>query len=229
MAVTSLWAIKGRIDHLIRYVENPEKTALNPEDTVLQELNHVLNYTTDAKKTEQKLFVSGINCLPEIAVQEMIITKRQFAKEDGRLAYHGYMSFRPGETNPTQAHEIGMKLAREMWGERHQVVVSTHLDKGHLHCHFAVNSVSSLDGKKYDRTNAEYNRMRQTADRLCREYRLSVVENPKPTKTPRKIWEAEKPESPRGTTSCGRPLTRQSARASPCGTFIRRWSARVTS
>ena len=171
MATTSLWAIKGRLDHLISYVENPEKTKLiTTNDKDLQTLWNVLSYTTRADKTEEKLYVSGINCIPAIAVEQMIITKKQFAKNDGRIAFHGFQSFKPSEVTPDIAHEIGMKFAKEMWGDRFQVVVSTHLDKEHLHSHFALNSVSFLDGIKYDRSNAEYIRMRKISDRLCKEY-----------------------------------------------------------
>ena len=194
MAVTSLWAIKGRIDHLIHYVENPEKTDIANKD--IQALFDIVGYTTRPDKTEKRLFVDGINCIPEIAVQEMIVVKKQFRKEDGRLAYHGYMSFQPGEVTPEQCHEIGMQLAREMWGDKYQVVVATHLDRNHLHCHFAINSVSFMDGKKYDRSNAEYVRMRSIADKLCLECGLSVIQHPPKAKTPRMIYLAEKKGEP---------------------------------
>ena len=155
-----------------------------------------MSYTTRADKTEEKLYVSGINCIPAIAVEQMIITKKQFAKNDGRIAFHGFQSFKPNEVTPDIAHEIGMKLAKEMWGDRFQVVVSTHLDKDHLHSHFALNSVSFLDGMKYDRSNAEYLRMRKISDRLCREYGLSVIQDPSRTRTPRSIYFAEKRGEP---------------------------------
>ena len=197
MATTSLWAIKGRIDHLISYVENPEKTKKTTSgDKDLQTLWNVLSYTTKDDKTENKLYVSGINCIPQIAVEQMIITKKQFAKDDGRLAYHGFQSFLPGEVTPELAHEIGMRLAKEMWGNRYQIVVATHLDRNHIHSHFAFNSVSFLDGKKYDRSKTEYVRMRVASDRLCREYGLSVIENPSSTRTPRKVYFAEKAGEP---------------------------------
>jgi len=196
LAVTSLWAIKGRIDHLIHYVENPEKTAAGIADADIQTLFDIVGYTTRPDKTEQRLFVDGINCIPEIAVQEMIVVKKQFRKEDGRLAYHGYMSFQPGEVTPEQCHEIGLQLAREMWGDKYQIVVATHLDRNHLHCHFAINSVSFADGRKYDRSNAEYARMRNIADRLCLERGLSVIQHPPKTKTPRMIYLAEKKGEP---------------------------------
>jgi len=197
MATTSLWAIKGRLDHLISYVENPEKTKLNTaNDKDLQTLWNVLSYTTRADKTEDKLYVSGINCIPAIAVEQMIITKKQFAKNDGRIAFHGFQSFKPNEVTPDIAYEIGMKLAKEMWGDRFQVVVSTHLDKDHLHSHFAINSVSFLDGMKYDRSKAEYIRMRNISDRLCKEYNLSIIQTPSRTRTPRNIYFAEKKGEP---------------------------------
>ena len=190
MATTSLWHIKGRIDQLINYVENPDKT----EDKDLAQLAHIIRYTENPLKTEQehKRYVSGIHCIPELAVQEFILTKKQWNKLGGRIAFHGYQSFYPGETDPDTAHKIGLALAKEMWGDKYQVVVTTHLDKGHLHNHFAVNSVSFKDGKKYDRTNAEYARMQKTSDRICREHGLSVVERPKDFNTPRMIHEAEK-------------------------------------
>jgi len=197
MAVTSLWPIKGRIDHLISYVENPEKTKLDTKnDQGLQDLWNVFGYTTNANKTEEKLYVTGINCLPSIAVEQMIITKKQFDKDEGRLAYHGYQSFKIGEVSPDIAHEIGLKYANEMWGDRFQIVVSTHLDKEHIHNHVAFNSVSFLDGGKYDFRKTEQSRMRTVSDRLCREYGLSVIEHPSKSKTPRPIFLAEKAGKP---------------------------------
>jgi hypothetical protein len=159
-------------------------------------MQHIVGYTANPQKTDDTRYVYGINCLPHLAVKEMAFVKKQFRKEDGRLAYHGYISFKPGEVTPDVAHKIGIQLARVMWGEKYQVVVATHLDCDHIHCHFAINSVSFVDGLKYDRTNAEYARMRELADRLCREQRLSVIENPSKSKIPRSIYLAEKRGEP---------------------------------
>ena len=85
-----------------------------------------------------------------------------------------------GEVTPDMAHEIGVRLAEELWGGRFQVLVATHLDRpNHIHNHFVLNSVSFLDGKRYNDCTATYMEMRKASDRLCREYNLSVVENPK--------------------------------------------------
>ena len=102
----------------------------------------------------------------------------------GVIAYHGYQSFAPGECTPELAHEIGVKLARQLWGDRYQVLVATHLDReNHLHSHFVINTVSFVDGKKFYRSGRDYRAMREASDALCREYGLSVLENPQPGKT----------------------------------------------
>lgn len=122
-------------------------------------------------------YVSGINCAPATARMEMAAVKKKYGKEDGAVAFHGYQSFAPGECTPAMAHEIGVRLAEELWGKRFQVLVATHLDKAHhLHNHFVVNSVSFADGLKYHRTKQDYRDMRKVSDRLCREHGLSVVE-----------------------------------------------------
>ena len=90
-----------------------------------------------------------------------------------------------------------MKLAKELWGDRFEVVVSTHLDKQHLHNHFVLNSVSFKDGKRYYDNNATYALMRRTSDRLCREHALSVIENPQRGKSKHYAeWKAEQEGKP---------------------------------
>ena len=182
MATTSLWHIKGRLSDLIDYVENPEKTV--PKGT--EDFFNVFDYVRREDKTKDQ-YVTAINCIEEIALQQMILTKQQYGKTDGYIAWHGYQSFQIGEVAPEIAHEIGVKLAREMWGDRFQIVVTTHLDKDHIHNHFAFNSVSFKDGGKYNYSKKELQRLRDCSDDLCREYELSVIE--KPHKAPsRPVW-----------------------------------------
>lgn len=167
MATTSLWAVKGSLGRLIRYVMNPQKT-------------------------EEQYFVSGINCQPtKYAVAEMEAVKKQFGKTGGNVAFHGYQSFKPGEVNPETAHLIGVTLAQELWGDRFQMIVSTHLDRGHVHNHIAINSVSFIDGQRFHRSNAAYAKMRKTSDRLCSEHSLSVIKEPKRTGKHYGEWKAE--------------------------------------
>jgi hypothetical protein len=209
MAATSLWRIKGELGKVVRYAENPDKTenpdypgsrAAVPEQE--QWLNDVISYAVQHRKTGyadertevMRRFVTGINCMPETARDEMTATKAQFGKPGGVIAYHGYQSFAPGEATPEMAHEIGVKLARRLWGGRHEVVVATHLDKeNHLHSHFVLNTVSFVDGKKFYRSEKDYYDMQKESDALCREYGLSVIEEPKRGKSKQYAeWQAEK-------------------------------------
>jgi relaxase/mobilisation nuclease domain len=114
------------------------------------------------------------------------------------VAYHGYQSFAPGEATPEMAHEIGLRLAKKLWGERYQVLVATHLDKeNHLHNHFVLNTVSFIDGIKFYRSEKDYYDMQKESDRLCREYGLSVIENPKRGKSKHYgEWRAEQEGRP---------------------------------
>lgn len=193
MAVTSLWHIEGRLKDLIDYVENPEKTiAAKPE---LQPLWDVISYVSRPEATEQGEYVSSINCLKEIALRQMILTKKQYGKEDGYIAWHGYQSFKPDEVTPKEAHEIGLQTAREMWGDRFQIIITTHLDKDHLHNHFCFNSVSFIDGGKYDYSKSERRRMIEISDRICAEHGLSVIKNPHKAPS-RPVWLDEKAGKP---------------------------------
>lgn len=190
MAVTSLWAVKGWLGKVVLYVEDPEKTSApkryEERGSATQDLDDVIRYAIDQEKTTlpeeipyRQRLVSGVNCNPATARQEMLAVKRRFGKEDGVVAYHGYQSFAPGECSPELAHELGLKLARQLWGERYQVLVATHLDKeNHLHSHFVINTVSFVDGKKFHRTGQDYRAMREASDTLCREYGLSIIETP---------------------------------------------------
>ena len=217
MAATSIWSVKGWLGKLVIYVENPEKTE-NPETVKLPELSDmtkqdtqglsdVIAYAVNAEKTRgskpcgtiadeggalMQQYVSGVNCTPATARSEMTAVKKRFGKDGGIVAFHGYQSFAPGECTPGVAHEIGVKLAEELWGSRFQVLVATHLDKAHhLHNHFVVNSVSFADGLRYHRTKQDYRDMRQASDRLCREYGLSVIEKPKQKAKHYGEWRAE--------------------------------------
>ena len=213
MAVTSIWRVKGWLGKVVVYVENPDKTT-NPayyekedmSEKECQGLDDVIAYAVNSNKTQQPVpeeeiverFVSGVNCHPATARMEMMAVKKRFGKEDGTVAYHGYQSFAPGEATPEIAHRIGVELAQRLWGDRYQVVVATHLDKeNHLHNHFVLNTVSFADGIKFHRTEKDYHEMRRVSDELCREYGLSVIQNPQPGKSKQYgEWRAEQEQRP---------------------------------
>jgi hypothetical protein len=106
MTITSLWHIEGRLKDLIAYVENPEKT--RTDNSNLQPLWDVFSYVSCPEATEQSEYVLAVNCLKEIALQQMILTKKQCGKKEGYIAWHGYQSFKPGEVTAEQAHKIGL-------------------------------------------------------------------------------------------------------------------------
>ena len=111
----------------------------------------------------------------------MKITKEAFNKTGGIQGFHAFQSFKEGEVTPELCHEIGLKLAEEMWGDRFEVVVSTHLNTNHYHNHFVINSVSFKDGKRYYDKRETYAEIRRLSDSLCEEYGLSVLKE-KPTR-----------------------------------------------
>lgn len=185
MAATKIWNVRGRIDKVLDYAANSEKTKYSEAE--LQCLRDVMDYALNDFKTEEQYYVTGINCETEMARQNMTDTKLRFNKMDGNLAYHAYQSFAPGEVTPDMAHEIGVKLAEQIWGDRFEVIVATHLNSHCIHNHFVLNSVSYVDGKKYNDCKESYRKLRKTSDDLCREYGLSVIEQPKDTKERRYI------------------------------------------
>ena len=132
-------------------------------------------------KLKKQFFVTGVNCDSDNAIKEMIDVKKKFNKYKSTLrnksvAFHAVQSFAEGEVTPKIAHEIGVKLAEEMWGDRFQIVVTTHLNTENIHNHFVVNSVSFVDGKKYYSNRKNTAVFREISDGLCEEYGLSVLD-----------------------------------------------------
>ena len=171
MATTSIWAIKERLDHVIDYTTNPSKTSKE----AYSELHNVIEYAKASYKTEEQLYVTAINCDKDSIHEDMLRTKRRYSKTNGILGFHAFQSFAKGEVTPEIAHEVGVKLANELWGDRFEVVVTTHINTNHIHNHFCLNSVSFKDGKKYYDDHRTYALMRETSDRLCEEYGLHVL------------------------------------------------------
>ena len=139
-------------------------------------LNGVLNYCCKASKVdyEGRPLVSGINCVPQCALQEFMNTKRLHHSTKGRLYYHMVQSFRPDDpVTPEMAHEIALKLAAQIPG--FEIVVATHTDRDHIHSHFVINSVSCNTGLKYHSNRESLEQLWKASDELCMQYGLSVV------------------------------------------------------
>jgi len=155
-------------------------------------LNAVINYCCkDAKVSyEGRPLVSGINCVPQCALQEFMNTKRLHHSTKGRMYYHMVQSFHPDDpVTPEQAHEIALKLAEQIPG--FEIVVATHTDRDHIHSHFVINSVSCDTGLKYHSNKESLERLWAASDKLCMEYGLSVVKSKKKQKRERTMSDRE--------------------------------------
>ena len=195
MAVIKAFAVRKQLKKTVNYITDSEKTNSN--------LSHMIDYALNSEKTastvsasEQFLYESVIN-MPDVktAYAHMQATKGRFDKTGGVLGYHIIQSFKPGEITADRCHELGRKLASEMFGESYEIVIGTHLNKKHLHNHIVVNSVSFTDGKKLRFNKQSYRELQEISDQLCRKYGLSVIENKQHGKS-YKEWLNEKEGKP---------------------------------
>ncbi len=138
-------------------------------------LNKALDYIENPDKTDGKMLCTGYGCVPETAYYQFNQVKAKALKNDGYLAFHLIQSFAPGETDKGTAHQIGIELADKLLKGKFQYVVSTHIDKGHLHNHILINSVSFKDYSKYNSSPNSYYFIRRASDTLCKEHGLSVI------------------------------------------------------
>ena len=150
MAITKILARKARLDVGIRYVLNGDKT-------------------------DDKILTAHQNCDPGLEYREMLATKRAVGNEGGVQYYHMIQSFQPGEVTPELALSIAKEFAREHLSG-YEVVIGTHVDRGHIHSHLLFNSVSVETGEKYhSNARSYYQKIRAVSDRLCQEHDLSIV------------------------------------------------------
>ncbi len=154
MAVTKIKAIRGTLSKAIAYILNPEKT-------------------------DEKLLVSSYGCASETAAREFEWT-RKIAEQKGMnpvriIARHVIQSFEIGEVTPELAHEIGKQFADEILGGKYEYVLTTHIDKDHVHNHLIFNAVDFVGYHAYKSYKRIYYDMREVSDRLCKENGLSVI------------------------------------------------------
>ena len=138
--------------------------------------------------TDLTIYVSGIYFSKHNACNEMIAVKRRFGERGKNIAYHGYQSFAAGEVTPDEAHQIGLETARQMWGARYQVVVTTHLNTDNIHNHFVINSVSFVDGKKFRNGIRDRLELRKISDSICAARNKSVIQSHKFYSNKKEYW-----------------------------------------
>lgn len=168
MAVTKFLTRKTRLDTIIKYIMNGEKT-------------------------EKMMYVSGVNCKPDTAISEMQDTKKRFDKEDGIISYHLIQSFDGKEVSPKKCHELGLQYAKELFGDDFQFVVATHLNTDNVHNHIVINSVSFKSGNKFYSNRETKDFIRITSDFICRENGLSVIKTPWKNKGYYKLYAKNNP------------------------------------
>ena len=186
MATTGFWPVKGRLKEVIDYANNPDKTTA--KEYLDEDLYAAIRYVENDDKTDQTMYVSGINCSKHNAYNEMIAVKRRFGERGKNIAYHGFQSFAPGEVTPEEAHSIGKETARRMWGAQYQVVVTTHLNTGKIHNHFVLNSVSFKTGKKFRNGIGDRFELRKISDAICAERNKSVIQGNKFYSNKKAYW-----------------------------------------
>ena len=138
-------------------------------------LKTAIDYICNPDKTDGKLLVSSFGCAAETADIEFEWTRRHSIDKGTHLGRHLIQAFEPGEVSAEEAHEIGMQLAKEILGGKYEFVLTTHIDKGHIHNHLIFNAVSFTDHKHYHSNKRSYHEIRRASDRLCKEHGLSVI------------------------------------------------------
>ena len=150
----------------------------------------LIHYIGNSNKTDDCALVTGVHCSPDSknAELDMQQIKNIYNKKQGILGIHVIQSFKPGEVDADLAHQIGVQMAKELWGDRFQIYVGTHIDKAHIHNHIFINSVSYRDGKKLHWNRTEYFNTRAYSDKYCEAHNLSTIDS----ENSRKYYKATK-------------------------------------
>ena len=139
-------------------------------------LNMAIDYITDTKKTDEQILVSTNKCHPVSAHTQFLKRREEHNIRGNVLARHLIQSFLPGETTPAIAHQIGLELCKKILKEEYEFILSTHIDKGHIHNHIIFNNVNMATGKCYQSNKRSYHQIRYQSDKLCKEHNLSVID-----------------------------------------------------
>ena len=138
-------------------------------------LKAAIDYICNPAKTDGSLLVSAYGCSAETADIEFAWTRRHAIDKGENLGRHLIQALAPGEVTPEEAHQIGLELAKEILGGKYEFVLTTHIDRGHIHNHVIWNAVSFADHKHYHSNKRSYYEIRRASDRLCKEHGLSVI------------------------------------------------------
>ena len=139
-------------------------------------LHLAIDYIVNGDKTDEQLLVSTHKCHESTAHTQFLRTRENVGTKGTVLARHLIQSFLPGETTPEIAHQIGMELCKKILKDEYEFVLSTHIDKGHIHNHIIFNNVNMVTGRCYQSNKKSYHQIRYQSDKLCKENSLSVID-----------------------------------------------------
>ena len=172
MAYTKIHAIKATVHKAIAYICNPDKT-------------------------DESILISSYGCSPETAHFDFKFALSKTNEKDENKAYHLIQSFLPGEVSFDEAHRIGMELADRVLEGKYSYVVSTHIDKGHVHNHIIFCAANNIDHRKYNSCKQTYYRIRRLSDELCKDHNLSVIKPGGERGQKYNVWASEKNKRPK--------------------------------
>ena len=167
-------------------------------------LNLAISYIVNGEKTDEQILVSTHKCYQETAHTQFLRTRNDVGTNGTVLARHLIQSFLPGEASPEMAHQIGLELCKKILNDEYEFILSTHIDKGHIHNHIIFNNVNMVTGKCYQSNKKSYHQIRYQSDKLCKENNLSVIDEfyesyKRKYKTNGKSW-YENEQSKKGTS-----------------------------
>ncbi len=167
MAYTKIHAIKATVHKSVNYICNPDKT-------------------------DEQILISSFGCSPETAQYDFKFALSKTRQSDENKAFHLIQSFLPGEVSFEEAHRIGMELADRLLEGKYSYVVSTHIDKGHVHNHLIFCAADNIEHKKYNDCKRSYYHIRHLSDDLCKEHNLSIITPGKEHGKPYQKWLSDK-------------------------------------
>ncbi len=138
-------------------------------------VNKAVDYICNPDKTDGSILISSYGCSPQTAYFDFEFSLSKTNQEDKNKAYHLIQSFAPGEVSYEEAHQIGNELAEKLLQNKYSYIVSTHIDKGHVHNHIIFCAADNIEHKKYHDYKQTYYNIRKLSDSLCREHHLSVI------------------------------------------------------
>ena len=155
-------------------------------------VNKAVDYICNPDKTDEGILISSYGCSPETAAYDFKFALSKTSQSDPNKAYHLIQSFLPGEVSYKEAHQVGVELADKLLEGKYSYVVTTHIDKGHVHNHIIFCAADNINHEKYHDCKKTYYNIRNLSDELCREHELSVITPGEKRGKPYKEWQAGK-------------------------------------